>query len=378
MRRTVLILPGLLSGPDGESFLRKGFPSLSTLCERGSLSKVAEIPGTETPEAMLLGMSQNLVRLNQGPLTVSALGFDPPEKSTHFHLSLMAFQDGVAARPTLMAKPEEVELILNAAKRLDTKVLTVLKGEGFDHALVWEALGDMGTASVTEVDGKLLRENLPQGDGESILRRFIDDSINLLSDLELNERRLDEGLPPFNLLWPWGQGIRTSVPNLALRRGEPATVESASLRLAGLTRLTGYKHENRAVVGRGLSTRLRAIADRATKRPLTIVYLDVAELLRRENKPEELDWFIREVDRELIQPLLEDHLKTPSRLTFMAPAPFALQGNGDMIPSAVGLSVSVETGHIHQNIYPFDERSLEEKSIPARDLWTLVEQGIES
>jgi len=377
MRRTVLILPGLLSLPEGDSLLRQGLPALSNLCERGTFSKVAPIPESDTPESMVLGMSPNSVRLNQGPLTVSALGFDPPERSTHFHLSLMSFCDGIVSKPTLLATQNDVDVILSLAKRLDTKLLTVLKGESFDHALVWEALGDLGTSSAVDADGKLMKEHLPQGDGETTLRRFIDDSINLLTDLELNERRIDAGLPPFNLLWPWGQGVRTPVPNLALGRGEPAIVESGSMRLAGLTRLAGYKHTSRAQVGRGLGTKLRLIADRATKRSLSIVYLDVAEALRREGKLEELEWFVRELDRELLAPLLDDHIKTPSRLTVIAPGTLESFLAGDYPASPIGLSVSSETGHISHNIYPFDERCLEEKTVPARDLWALVSEAIE-
>jgi len=245
MRRTILIVPGLLSDPGTESYLRQRLPALSVLSEIGALRKVSELPESETPEAMLLGLGPSVVSLRQGPLTVSALGFDPPERSTHFHLSLMSYHDGDASIPGVLPRADELELVMSAAKRLDTKLLTVLKGEELNHALVWEALGDMGTTAASQLDRHPMIEHLPEGDGEAALRRFIDDSVNLLSSLELNERRLDEGLQPFNLLWPWGHGSRTAVPNLALRRGEPAVVESASMRLAGLTRLAGYKHADR-------------------------------------------------------------------------------------------------------------------------------------
>lgn len=376
MRRTVLIVPGLLSEPESESYLRQKLPARSVLSEIGAMRKVASIPGSETPEAMVLGLGPDHVKLRQGPLTVSALGFDPPERSTHFHLSLMSFDDGIASTPVLMPLPAEVELILSAAKRLDTKLLTVLKGEELNHGLVWESVGDLGTTPASVVNGFPMTQHLPEGDGEVALRRFIDDSINLLSSLELNERRMDEGLTPFNLLWPWGHGVRTAVPNLALRRGEPAFVESASMRLAGLTRLAGYRHGDRNAFGSGLSTKLRAIAGRVVGRDLTVVYIDVAADLRAQHKPEELDWFIRELDRELLQPLLDDHLKTPSRLVLIAPGPISPDESIAMPPSPIGLALSSETGVRSSNIYPFDERSLEEKSIPTNDLWTLVEAGI--
>jgi len=375
MRRTILIVPGLLSAGEGDSFIRQSLPALSLLTELGTLRKLTTIPDVQTPEALLLGYRPDLVKMNQGPLTVSALGFDPPKRSTHFHLSLMSFHDGVASFPPVLPQPDEVDELLYAAKRLDTKRLTILKGEDLDHAMVWESLGDLGTTPAGKVDGQPMAQYLPEGDGEPAFRRLIDDSINFLSSLELNARRLDEGLPPFNLLWPWGQGVRTEVPNLAFTRGEPAMVESSSMRLAGLTRLAGYKHADRNAFGRGLGTKLRAIADRALNRPLTIVYIDAAAELRSRNKPEELDWFVRELNRELLQPLLDDVLKNNARLSLFSPAPLAGLGSPDMPASPTGLAAALESGPRGNNPYPFDERSLDERTIPSTDLWSQIESA---
>lgn len=148
------------------------------------------------------------------------------------------------------------------------------------------------------------------------------------------------------------------------------------MRLAGLTRLAGYKHLDRGLVGKGLDTKLRLISDRAVKRDLSVVYLEVPLELRQEDKVEELAWFIRQLDIDLLGPLLDDHKKTLSRLTLIAPAPFASVEIGGTISSPIGLSITAETGHISHNSYPFDERALEERSVPAKDLWTLVESAI--
>ena len=376
MRRTILIIPGLLSGPASDSYLRQKLQNLSAMAEMGVLRRVASPPASETPEAMLLGMSPSSVDLRQGPLTVSAFGFDPPERSTHFHLSLMSLSDNVLTLPRLLPKPEDLEILMTAAVRLNTKLLTVLKGEALDNALVWEALGDLGTKPPESVEGQNIIASLPEGDGENQLRRFIDDSVNLLTSLELNERRIDEGLPPFNVLWPWGHGIRTPVPNLALQRGEPAYVESASIRLAGLTRLAGYRHGDRGRFGRGLKTQLRGIAARCVDRSISIVFISTMQELRSEDKHEECEWFVRELDRELLGPLLNDHLKTPSRLHLIAPPPMGESNANNVTASEVGLSVSVETHVVSSNIFPFDERSLNEKTLPKVDLWSLVAAGL--
>src|SRR5579884_4134492 len=96
MRRLVVIAPGLLGDPESESPLRQSLPALQRFTEAGTLFKLAPPPFIETPEALWLGLRPEEAQMRQGPLTVSALGADPPERSTHFHLSLMSF-DGERA-----------------------------------------------------------------------------------------------------------------------------------------------------------------------------------------------------------------------------------------------------------------------------------------
>ncbi len=364
MRRVVIVIPELLGDPEAESPLRQKLPGFELMAEHGELFKIAQMPPVETPEALYLGMAPGDGQLRQGPLTVSALGADPPDRSTHFHLSLMSYQDGSVSQPSLEITDEDLRAVLENANRLNTKLLTIVPGEGPDHGLVWEALGDIGDTPNMLADGKELKSVLPEGDGEVALRRFIDDSINLLTDLELNERRIDEGLPPFNLLWPWGNGVRRSLPNLFLQRGERATVESSSLRMQGLVRLTGYVHESRSSFGRGLGTKLEAIASRALSREVSIILVETPAQLRAKELEEELHWFVRELDARLIKPLIDESAEGPAKITVLAPS------------SATGLGMVLRTPATGANSIPFDERALEEKVLRTNDLWRSVESGL--
>jgi hypothetical protein len=322
----------------------------------GTVFKIDRLPAVETPEAMYLGMTPREGQMRQGPLTVAALGADPPERSTHFHLSWLSLEGDRVFTSKFVPSPEEERAIWERAKVLDTRSLTQVRGEGIDHALVWEGLGDFQTYAPSKELS--YREHLPQGDAEVQLRRLIDDSVNVLSDLEVNQKRIDEGLPPFNILWPWGEGTRARLPNLSLRRGAPATVESASLRLQGLTRLAGYTHVQRGTVGAGLNTKFSKVAKRCLGRDLTLALLDPSGLTL-----EEKEWWLREFDREFISPLLDDVLKQKSQLTVLCP-------NGEQFGLGVSSSPSAERE------LPFDERAFEEKGIQTRSLNEAVDQGL--
>jgi hypothetical protein len=363
VRRVVLIVPELVGLPGADSFLRQSLPGLARLAELGELTKVSPIPKIETPEALFLGMRSDEAQMRQGPLTISALKADPPERSTHFHLSVLSFEDGTVTDPQFELLPAEAESIAENARRLNTKVLTFVKGDGKDHGLVWEGRGDFVTNDPRSFDRTPIRPELPEGEPEAILRRYIDDSINLFSEMEFNVRRVDEGLPALNLLWPWGHGLRQAVPNLALRRGEPAIVESSSMRLQGLARLAGYRHVDRGALGRGVRTRLKDLTKRLMNGGASIAVLDAAEDLRAKAMWEELEWFVRELDTELLSPLLEATVREPSRLTLVAPG------------ASVGLGVTLGKS-VAANTVPFDERALEERALPTKDLWQLVDFGL--
>jgi hypothetical protein len=378
MRRIVIVVPDLLGTPEDESALRQKLSALEQLAERGTIVKLASLPRIETPEALYLGMVPTEAQMRQGPLTVSALGADPPERSTHFHVSLMSCEDGIARNPGYLPTSAELDIIWTAAKRLNTPQLTLVKGEALDHGLVWEAFGDLGTTTAAEVADKNIAGHLPEGDGDRPLRRLIDDSVNLLAGLHLNERRLEEGLPPLDLLWPWGHGVRLPVPRLILRRGEPATVESSSLRLAGLTRLTGYRHEDRARFGQGLSIRFNDIARRALARNVSVIVIEAFRDLRAaksaDERAEEFAWLARELDARLLAPIAESLAGAaarvePMRLAFLAPST-----DGDKR----GLGLDVRSDARSDNPFPFDERALDERLVPTYDLASRVDDALTS
>lgn len=365
MRRLVLVLPGLLSAT--EPVLDRGLPGFAALAERGQPFRLAKPELVETPEARWLGLEPSECELKQGPLTVAAFGADPPLRSLHFHVTLMTV-DGVTvncADPGPTA--DEVRAIVAVAGKLNTRSLTFLAGRGTDHALVWEGLGEMRTVPDSEALGKPLRAILPEGDAEVELRRFIDDSVNLLDELELNKRRRDEGHLPLNLLWPWGQGPRRPVPNLALRRGEPATVLSDSLRLAGLTRLVGYRHRELGTYGDGLQADLQSIAAALLELHSGVAVLQAIAGFRAGNDLEEAAYMARRYDAELLAPLLDRAAGEPIRLLLAAPC-----------TDGIGLAVVFDSSAPANSIYPFDERTIEEARVPLVDMEALIDSNLVS
>jgi 2,3-bisphosphoglycerate-independent phosphoglycerate mutase len=362
MRRVTIVVPGLVGGPEEESALRPLPEALQRVVEGASLSRLSPLPPSATPEAAYLALDPTSVQVAQGPLTVAALGHLPPDGSVHFHLSLCSVDgDGVLhsvddAVPT----ENELDVVFAAVERLRTQSLTPLRGELTDHALVWESGSlDLLSTPIVEAFGGDAYARLPKGEGEPMLRRFIDDSINLLGALEINHVRREEGLPFLNCLWPWGQGFRPSLPNLPLRRGDVAHIVSGSMRLAGLCRMVGYAHGDRRAFGRGLQTNYDLVRDNALSHRLSLAVVGSVQEMRSHGRTDEIAWNVERLSQTMIEPLLDQ--QEPWELRIASP------GN------EAGLALTYKSQSPAENTLPFDERVLDDPRSPTMPLWEFLQ-----
>jgi len=368
--RLVIVAPHLVAAEGHDQFLRPLPAAMRQMVEQAQVFRLQPMPPQPTPESAFLGLAPGDVRLARGPLTVAALRRDPPSDSVQFHLSLMSVDEaGLAASVPTPLPAEDVRLAMEAAQRLDTSRLTVLLGEQTDHALVWEKGSlDLGTTPPSEVAGQPIHQHLPEGDGETLLRRFIDDSVNLLDGLELNRRREGDGLPKLNLLWPWGFGFRTAVPNLALRRGEIVTVHSASLRLEGLCRLVGYQHTPRMGFSRGLFAAGAALRGIRPDKSLHLVLLPGFDEVQAHGRVDEGAWALDMVSRELL-----DHwsgtAEHPTEVLFLAPGGAVSPEASPSQASEQGLGFIYRSWSPASTGFPFDDRVFDDPRVPVRTVW---------
>jgi len=365
VRRVILVVPGLLKGGFNNDLLREKNEALSRFAETSVVGRIAALPNCEAPEAAFLGIDPTMVKVAQGPLTVAALRHDPPERSVHFHLSLASIDNSelIQSVSHLPDSIEEAE-IKSLVQTLDSKKLTLLWGEGVDHALVWEDGSiDLGCIPLNDAIGKRVDKVLPEGDGERLLRQLIDDSVNLLNETDFNKRRIDEGKPRLNLLWPWGQGFRPNLPNLALRRGEIILFESRSMRLDGLVRLSSYKHGSRQDFGRRLQTDWSRLSKLATRSNAIVIVAENIEQATKVERWEEAGAMLRDMVERFVVPLATQR---GVRLLVVAPSEEGQEG----------LSMRFDSELKPTNTIPFDTRALDDRRVPVQQVWEAVASAL--
>ncbi len=350
-RKWVVVLRGILADEGAESLLRGKF---DPLLESAEVFRVPRLENIETPEAMLLGLHPSEGQMAPGPLTVASLGADPPERSTHFDVALLSMNDNeIVGRYQDRLTTEENREVKRVGERLNTRKLTFLFDGGGAQGLVWEDLGGLGCTPPTDAVGKLLSKVRPKGDGDRMLERWIDDSVNMLFELDFNRRRADEGKPPINVLWPWGPGTRFRVPQLPIRRGFPALIQSPSVRLAGLTRLAGYRHE---WIDSEPAFEASYASSKKWDRGVSVFDFPY----RGPEDAEHSDWLLHAFTTRWLPQFLAEAEKGDT-LGILA------------LGSRAGLGLQWENGTLSTSTAPFDERVLEERRLPERDLHSFLE-----
>lgn len=353
MRSLVVHLPGWLS-LEGPSVLASKKAYWTRLVERSQVFRVSPLPPTGLHEAAWLGLEPTSVEASPGVLTVAALGADPPPRSVHFSVTPLVLAEDVLLLPATKLTADENRQLVVCAERLNTSRLTFIKADSPDFGLVWtEGSLELGTREPSQIGN--YRASLPQGDGEPMLRRWIDDSINLLHEQEFNRVRADQGIETIEVLWPWGQGIRGNFPNLSLRYGAPISVVSASRRIQGLARLCAARHTEPSTLGSGTNLRIEKISTMTGGLQVAVVEAFM-EFHPIENEAERA-WLTDQLETRLWTPLVEEE-----ELNLLVTATDARGG----------IALHYDSRVPQENHFPFDERIIDERAVPLRNLWELV------
>lgn len=358
MLRTILVVPGLVGQP-GEFSATSSLPNLASLAAESDVSRLGQEPPEGLRQASWLGLDPASHTVADGPLLVAGLGEKPPERAVCLVATWGTLGSTLADAPLL--EPHEEAEASSAMRRLQTTRLFWLTGEQPHNALVWlDGPIDFATIPFEEAVGHEYQTQWPSGDGEQVLRQFIEDSHELLSALEFNRRRQDAGIPSVDVVWPWGQGWIPRMPNLALRY-PPVTVHTDSLRVRGLCRLTGLT--SKRALPRGLGDDWGFVRDLGST---SLVVIEAFATLRREGRWEELEWLAKRLDTHLFDMFRPLRSSAGSHLVILS-------------PSDTGPGLMLErSADSRGGTTPFDERALEDAGRAGRTTWDVVARVMRS
>lgn len=331
-------------------------PNMNRLAERGIVGLVRTIPegmepGSDVAILSILGYDPLICYTGRAPLEAAARGISLEREDVAYRVNLISTDgekilDYAAGH---ISSPEARELIEYLDERLGDRFKKFIPGVSYRHLLIWRnGPVDVKCVPPHDIVGQPLEENLPQGEREHELTEMIWASFEILKDHEINLRRIDEGKPPANMIWPWGQGRRPRLTSLQIRERILGAIISAvdlvkgigiyaGLKVIEVPGATGYKDTNfegKAEYG------LRAL----DKFDLVVIHVEAPDECGHEGDFEEKVKAIENLDKRLVGRVLEgltnlgegwrilivsDHL-TPVevRRHTADPTPFVLAGEG--------------------------------------------------
>lgn len=226
-------------------------PYLDELAKKGIVGVVdvtppGMYPGSDAANMSLLGYDPLEYYTGRGAVEAAAMQIPMDTKDVAFRCSLIS-TDGerLLDYSSGHISTEEARPLIEAARKLCGKGMHLFPGVQYRHILLWnDGPLDVETHAPHENMNALLKDILPTGESENRIRQFLWDSLELLDNLPFNRRRRDEGKPPANMLWLWGQGRAPRLPSFFQRRGMTGAVIAAVDVIRGLGRLTGLEIVN--------------------------------------------------------------------------------------------------------------------------------------
>ncbi len=254
MKYILLVPDGAADNPlkdlDGKTPLEVArTPNIDKLTQTGLVGSVQVTPldmypGSDAANMALLGYDPVKNYTGRGPVEAAAMGIPMDPKDVAFRCSLVSTNGSTLLDYSSGHIPtEEARKIIELAnQKLGTPSMRLFPGVSYRHILRWTGgPTEVKTAPPHENMGKLLSEIYPVGDGESKLKTFIEDSINLLDDLPYNRMCRNEGKMPANMLWPWSPGRAPQLTAFSKLRGVTGAVISAVDVVRGLGVLSGLE-----------------------------------------------------------------------------------------------------------------------------------------
>lgn len=373
-------------------------PNLDTLARMGRVGAAYNtpegwIPGGDLGVMSTLGYSPAKYHTGRAPFEALAQGLAPAPHAWVMRLSLVSTGQPGSEHEGRLIDPSAGEITSGEAATLYSRLVEawatalgdrlrgvrVVPGAGYRGILIDDSGRDYARVrlpSPREIVGESWRQHLPSGDeSAALLREMIELSEQCLRGSEVNLARIEQGLPPATLVWPWGLGTTPQIPSIRGVFGVRSAMLSTIDLFAGLGAALGMS----SALDEPAATR-HALSDeeigRETVRAinafdLVCVVVDTADqAARRRDAPAKVA-AIESFDRHILGPVLaaltsraESQAKADAAgwrlLVSPAHATLTVSGATDAMPVPVVMAGNWISGVVQR---PFSEAESEQSDL---------------
>ncbi|MBI1992240.1 MAG: cofactor-independent phosphoglycerate mutase [Candidatus Omnitrophica bacterium] len=208
-------------------------------------------PGSDVGCMSVFGYDPRQYYTGRAPLEAAAQGIALKETDVAFRCNTVTVERGVMVDYSAghIENADSTELIKSANERLRKNGVRFYAGVSYRHLAIvasdqWRVTSkELANAKCTpphDISGKAIDSHLPTGPGSAMLRQLMQESVALLRDHPVNQRRVKDGKKPATMLWFWGQGTAAKFPPFQKEYGLRGACISAVDIVRGLGRLVGF------------------------------------------------------------------------------------------------------------------------------------------
>ena len=350
-------------------------PYMDAIAEKGRVGAAVTtpqgmLPGSDVTNMGILGYDP--LKYYKGRAAIEAASLQIPMEPTDvaFRANLVA-TDGTLMLDSSaghVTSEEARELMAVIDSKLSTSQIKYFPGVSYRNIMIWHNGSDnVHLSAPYKFHGKPFNEYLPEGDNSDRLTSMIYDSYEILNAHPINQRRIDEGHLPANMIWFWGEGRMPSIPQFftkfAKRGAVVAAVDlikglgiMAGLKVINVPGATGYIDTN--YLGKG-----RYAVEALNDNDFVWVHVEAADEAGHEQNIDRKIEAIQEMDEKVLGTILNGASKAGHDLKILLlpdhPTPIATGSHSDArIPF-----ILYDSKNTVKNNLPYDERSVEETKL---------------
>lgn len=290
-------------------------PNLDRLAARGVVGFVQTVPegyapGSDVAILSILGYDCTRYYTGRGPIEAWAQAVPARDHDVIYRMNLVScdgerLTDYSAGHVTTQ---EAKVLVKTLAEQLEGDRFRFFPGISYRHLMVWRSGPDGVTCTPPhDIMGKEVERHLPTGEHAQPLRALIWDSLAILAEHDINKRRLDQGLGPANMVWPWGQGKKLVLPSFRSLFGKTAAVitavdlirgvaKAAAMEVIEVPGATGYYDTNYKGKGEAAIQNIRS-------HDLVLVHVEATDEAGHNGHLEEKVRAMENIDEKILGPL---------------------------------------------------------------------------
>ncbi len=232
-------------------------PNMDFIAEKGRVGLTNKIPFRMAPASdvatlSILGYNPRKYYTGRGPLEAANIGIDMKELDVAFRCNLVTVsEDKMMDYSAGHISTKEAKVVikeLNAKLASDT--IRFYAGTSYRHIMIFrckdkeefKAIIKLKCTPPHDISDKNITKFLPKkGPYSDIIKKIMDDSKEVLTDLEVNRVRLDLKENPVNMIWLWGQGMKPFMPHFRdFFRVEGSVISAVDL-IKGIGKTIGLK-----------------------------------------------------------------------------------------------------------------------------------------